>query len=100
MREIEVTSPLGKGVLLFHRMAASEHLGGLSEFTLDLLSEDSNIQLPDILGHTMRADEFARRQDALLRWPCQPLLLYRPFWQLRLLPSHRKTLVLVINAHR
>lgn len=53
MREIEVTSPLGKDVLLFHRMAATEHLGSLSEFHLDLLSEDSNIKLQDILGHNM-----------------------------------------------
>ena len=39
-RRIAVSSPLGEDVLLFRAMRASESLGRLSSFDLDLLSED------------------------------------------------------------
>jgi type VI secretion system secreted protein VgrG len=52
-REIAVSSPLGEDVLLFRRMTATEQLGRLSEFNLDLLSENAQIKMEDILGKTM-----------------------------------------------
>ena len=42
-REIAVTSPLGEEVLVFRRMTATEQLGRLSEFNLELLSENAQI---------------------------------------------------------
>jgi type VI secretion system secreted protein VgrG len=57
-RRIAVSSPLGEDVLLFRSMRASESLGRLSSFELDLLSEDHEIELEDILGQnlTVRLD--------------------------------------------
>ena len=52
-REIAVTSPLGADVLVFRRMTATEQLGRLSEFNLELLSENAQIKMEDILGKTM-----------------------------------------------
>lgn len=50
VRPVELTSPLGADVLLFHRMSATESLGRLFEFTLDVLSADHNVKLEDLLG--------------------------------------------------
>jgi type VI secretion system secreted protein VgrG len=57
-RRIAVSSPLGEDVLLFRSMRASESLGRLSSFELDLLCEDHEIKLEDILGQnlTVRLD--------------------------------------------
>ena len=57
-RRIAVSSPLGEDVLLFRGMRASETLGRLSAFELDLLSEDHEIELEDVLGQnlTVRLD--------------------------------------------
>jgi type VI secretion system secreted protein VgrG len=52
-REIEITTPLGKDVLLFRRMTASEQLGALFQFQLDLLSLESDIAFEDILGQNI-----------------------------------------------
>ena len=52
-RPIVVTTPLGKDVLLFHSMRASEQLGRLFQFDLDLLSEDPEIKLQDILAQNV-----------------------------------------------
>ncbi|MFO1434504.1 MAG: type VI secretion system tip protein TssI/VgrG [Candidatus Competibacteraceae bacterium] len=52
-REIAVTSPLGTEVLVFRRMTATEQLGRLSEFNLELLSENAQIKIEDILGKSM-----------------------------------------------
>lgn len=49
-RAIEIVTPLGQDVLLFHRMNASEELSRLSEFELDLLSEQGDINVDQILG--------------------------------------------------
>src|SRR2546426_1431962 len=49
-RVMEIDTPLGDGVLLFHGMHASEEMGRLSEFHLDLLSEKNDISIDDILG--------------------------------------------------
>jgi len=49
-RAIEIVTPLGNDVLLFHRMHASEELSRLSEFDLDLLSEHGDININQILG--------------------------------------------------
>lgn len=49
-RAMEIVTPLGQDVLLFHRMTACEELSRLSEFELDLLSEQGDINLDQILG--------------------------------------------------
>ena len=52
-REVEVSSPLGEGALLFHRMTAREELGRLFEYELDLLSKDEQIKFKDVLGQPL-----------------------------------------------
>jgi type VI secretion system secreted protein VgrG len=47
---MEIVTPLGKDVLLFHRMTAHEELSRLSEFEIDLLSERGDIPPNKILG--------------------------------------------------
>src|SRR5437867_2580456 len=49
-RVMEITTPLGADVLLFHGMHAREELGRIGEFQLDLLSAKGDINLDDILG--------------------------------------------------
>jgi len=49
-RDIKVTTPLGDDVLLFRRMSATEQLGRLFNYQLDLLSDNRNIKLSDLLG--------------------------------------------------
>ncbi|NOT26809.1 MAG: type VI secretion system tip protein VgrG [Acidobacteria bacterium] len=50
-RAMEIVTPLGGDVLLFHGMHAREELGRLGEFQVDLLSDPKNIiNLDDILG--------------------------------------------------
>jgi type VI secretion system secreted protein VgrG len=51
-RVMEITTPLGDDVLLFHGMHAREEMSRLSEFQLDLLGplKDKDINLDDILG--------------------------------------------------
>jgi len=52
-RPFEIFTPLGDDVVLFHRMAATEELGRLYQFELDLLSKDPNIKFEDILGQNV-----------------------------------------------
>jgi type VI secretion system secreted protein VgrG len=47
---MEIVTPLGADVLLFHRMHAREELGRLGEFHVDLLSTRGDINLDQILG--------------------------------------------------
>ena len=47
---MEITTPLGSDVLLFHSMHAREELGRVSEFQIDLLSRRGDINLDEILG--------------------------------------------------
>jgi len=49
-RHVELTTPLGKDVLLFHRMTVTEELGRMFHFSLDLLSTDDDIPLNSVLG--------------------------------------------------
>ena len=49
-RAMEIVTPLGNDVLLFHRMTAREELSHLSEFEIDLLSEKGDIAPGKILG--------------------------------------------------
>jgi len=57
-RAVEIATPLGPDVLLFHRMTATESLGRLFHFELDLLSEENAIKFEDLLGQmiTVRLD--------------------------------------------
>lgn len=52
-RLFAVTTPLGEDALLFYSMTASEQLGRLFQFDLDLLSDDPEIKLQDILGQSV-----------------------------------------------
>lgn len=49
-RVMEIATPLGEDVLLFHGMHAREEMSRLSEFHLDLLSTRGDIDLDEILG--------------------------------------------------
>lgn len=49
-RIASVKSPLGEDVLLFRQMTASEELGRLYEFNLELLSSNESIKMEDVLG--------------------------------------------------
>ena len=50
MRAMEITTPLGDDVLLFHSLHAREELGRLGEYELELLSPKADIKADDILG--------------------------------------------------
>ena len=52
-RAVEIITPLGDDVLLFHRMTATESLGRLFQFDLDLLSSDPNIDFDKLLGQNV-----------------------------------------------
>ena len=52
-RPVEIITPLGDDVLLFHRMTVTEELGRLFQFELDLLSMDPNIKFEDLLGQNV-----------------------------------------------
>ena len=47
---MEIATPLGDDVLLFHGMHAREEMSRVSEYQLDLLSTRGDINLDDILG--------------------------------------------------
>ena len=49
-RVMEIATPLGDGVLLFHGMHARDEMSRLSEYQLDLLSERGDIEIDEILG--------------------------------------------------
>ncbi|MFH1844711.1 MAG: type VI secretion system tip protein TssI/VgrG, partial [bacterium] len=52
-RPVSVSSPLETDKLLFYRMTATEALGRLYDFDLEVLSDDHNIKLEDLLGQSM-----------------------------------------------
>jgi len=52
-KEIEVSTPLGDGVLLFRSMKATDELGRPFVCELQLLSEDQSLTLEDLLGHNV-----------------------------------------------
>lgn len=54
-RPVEIHTPLGPDVLLFHRMTATEHLGRLFQFDFHLLSAEPDIKFNDILGQNITA---------------------------------------------
>ena len=49
-RVMEITTPLGADVLLFHRMRAREELSRLFEYEIDLLSRQGDVNLDAILA--------------------------------------------------
>ena len=49
-RVMEIVTPLGEDVLLFHGMSAREEMSRPFEYKLDLLSSKPDIKLDDILG--------------------------------------------------
>jgi type VI secretion system secreted protein VgrG len=52
-REIEISTPLGKDVLLLSSFSGSEQLGRLFEYNLELASENSQIKAEDIVGQNV-----------------------------------------------
>ena len=52
-RAFAVNTSLGEDVLLFWRMTATEQLGRLFEYELELLSERTDIPLSEVLGKNM-----------------------------------------------
>ncbi len=52
-RVMEIVTPLGADVLLFHRMNAREEMSRLFEYELDLLSKKGDINLDDILAKSV-----------------------------------------------
>jgi type VI secretion system secreted protein VgrG len=52
-RAVEFITPLGDDVLLFHQMTATETLGRLFRFDLELLSKDPDIKFEDLLGQNV-----------------------------------------------
>jgi len=49
-RVMDIATPLGEGVLLFHGMRGREELGRISEYHLDLLSDNGEVDVDAILG--------------------------------------------------
>ncbi len=49
-RVMDIATPLGEGVLLFHGMRGHEELGRISEYHLDLLSDNGEVDVDGILG--------------------------------------------------
>ena len=52
-RNVSITSALAEDVLLFRSMSGTEALGRLSEFRVQLLSTDNNLNICDVLGKPM-----------------------------------------------
>jgi len=52
-RHIAIETPLGEDVLLLQSFSAHEEVSRLSEFNLDLLSEDYEINFDDIIGQNV-----------------------------------------------
>src|SRR3954462_11931837 len=50
MRVMEVTTPLGEDVLLFHGLHGRDEISRVPEFQLDLLSDSPDINLDDVIG--------------------------------------------------
>ncbi|HYC22622.1 MAG TPA: type VI secretion system tip protein TssI/VgrG [Candidatus Bathyarchaeia archaeon] len=50
---VHLTTPLGPDKLMPYRMTATEELGRMFRYDLELLSEDPNIALDDLLGKVM-----------------------------------------------
>ena len=65
-RPLAIVTPLGEDVLLFHSMSASEQLGRLFQYDLELLSSDPEIKLEDILGQNVTVRY--QRTDGQLRY--------------------------------
>ena len=65
-RVMEIVTPLGEDVLLFHRMSAREEMSRLFEYQLDLLSKEKedDIHPDDILGKTGRKTGFWLEEGA------------------------------------
>ena len=49
-RTMEIATPLGEDVLLFHGMTGREEMSRLFEYQVDLLSARDDINLDEILG--------------------------------------------------
>jgi type VI secretion system secreted protein VgrG len=59
---MEIVTPLGDDVLLFHGMSAREEMSRLFEYQLDLLSTKDDVSLDDILGKNVTV-KFALPDD-------------------------------------
>ncbi|MCK7582592.1 MAG: type VI secretion system tip protein VgrG [Chromatiales bacterium] len=67
-RVMEIMTPLGADVLLFHRMRAREEMGRLFEYEIDLLSKKGDVDLDKILAKSVTVKlELPEQQDAPLQ---------------------------------
>ena len=100
-RVMEIVTPLGEDVLLFHGMSAREEMSRLFEYQLDLLSDEGRHQ-PRRHPRQERHDQAraARRPDAVLQRLRHPLRAGRHARPLSSLRRHRPSLALVPDAHR
>ena len=97
---MEITTPLGDDVLLFHRMRARDELGRLSEYQLDLLS-DARRHRPgqDPGPERHRETGAARRRAAPFQRLRDALRAGRHARPLPPLPRHGASLALVSHPH-
>ena len=65
-RPMRLITPLGKDVLLFQRMQASDRLGRLFDYRLELLSLDHDLQFAQLLGQNVSVE--LERLDGETRW--------------------------------
>ncbi len=55
-RIINITTPLGKDILIFASMSGDEALGRLFQFNLELVSRDNEIKIEDLLGKNLTVE--------------------------------------------
>jgi type VI secretion system secreted protein VgrG len=51
--EVSIITPLGEGVILFHRMTGEEELGRLFRYHIDVLSDNQDITAEDLIGQNV-----------------------------------------------
>ena len=99
-RVMEIVTPLGEDVLLFHGMSAREEMSRLFEYQLDLLSLKDDINLDDILGKNVTVKlGAARRQHALLQRLRHPVRAGRHARPLQPLPCDGAAVAVVSDPH-
>ena len=83
-RVIEIVTPLGADVLLFHSMNAREEMNRLFEYHVDLLSARDDINLDEILGKNVTIKlALAQDETRILQRLCDPFLAGRTLGRFR-----------------
>lgn len=66
-RVIEIVTPLGEDVLLFHGMSAREEMSRLFEYQLDLLSAKDDVTWTGTNARASRRSSLSRRTSKVSR---------------------------------